>query len=860
VADEPDATTGTARAARGEQGRPRHGHAGDAAARPAPDASPRRSRRSRHARPAADAGAPPPVTPYPGSHADAGRDAYSDWYRSDPYDPVPADPPPAAGDGAAGYTAGPQDSDPYGGAPYAGTPDDSDPYGSDPYGSDPHSNDPRSNDPYGSAPYRNAPHAAPPDADPGPLWADRLRGGATDAGLSNAQSYAPDSYAPDSYNPDPYRSDPYRGNTYGSDVHGADLFGGDDLYGDTSGRASYDADPYDADPYRADPYDAAPHRQDPHRGGPHRQESYRGGPDGADPSAVAPRTPRSADHPYGTDRARAEPPRAGPRRRVAPDGVPDRQRPEPQRAHREDDRDGARPGSHGTEEPRGDARPFDPAFPHPAPGPTGVSDPDQQPDAPPDPGLPAAPGMPDRRPGDPPGVPAELFVETTAETPALRLDDLPPELDERTATSDAAEEAPHRAPPAGRGRSLLMRLRPGRDDAPATGHGHGHGPARPAGRRVRIVIAALLVPCALATLVGLALLWPTGGPPPTAGPITQEQVRAEVTATRVTDCTQGSGDGGCVALVVHMADGPLPGRDLVQVVPVEPGSPQFTIGDQVVLGWSGADPEDAGSYQIVDFQRGAPLAWLAGLFAVAVLLLGRWRGLAALAALALSFVVLLVFVVPAILAGRDPLAVAVVGSCLIMFAVLYLTHGPSARTSTAVLGTLLSLALIGGLGAAFSAAAQLTGLDDQTSNLIASLGAGVDARGLLLAGVVIGALGVLDDVTVTQTSAVWELRHANPQLGARALFTAAMRIGRDHVASAVNTLVLAYAGAALPLMLLFSLSGRGLGEVVTAQDVATEVVRTLVGSIGLVASVPITTAIAAAVAVRETAPTAEASA
>jgi uncharacterized membrane protein len=270
-----------------------------------------------------------------------------------------------------------------------------------------------------------------------------------------------------------------------------------------------------------------------------------------------------------------------------------------------------------------------------------------------------------------------------------------------------------------------------------------------------------------------------------------------------------------------------------------------------VLGWSGGNPDDPGSYQIVDFQRGGSLAWLAVLFAAAVLVLGRWRGLAALAALAVSFAVLLLFVLPAILAGHSPLAVAVVGAGVIMFAVLYLTHGLSARTSTAVLGTLVSLALIGVLGAAFSAAARLTGLDDQTTALVASLGVGIDARGLLLAGIVIGALGVLDDVTVTQTSAVWELRRANPQLGARALFQAAMRIGRDHVASAVNTLVLAYAGASLPLLLLFSLSGRSLGDVATSQDVATEIVRTLVGSIGLVASVPVTTAVAALVASRE---------
>jgi uncharacterized membrane protein len=383
------------------------------------------------------------------------------------------------------------------------------------------------------------------------------------------------------------------------------------------------------------------------------------------------------------------------------------------------------------------------------------------------------------------------------------------------------------------------------------GHGHGHGPAAPAGRRVRVLLAALLVPCALAALVGLILLRPTGGPSPAPGTALLQPVRGQVTAAQVTDCSPGDGQGRCAALVVAMTDGPRSGRDLVQLVPLEPGTPRFTVGDPVVLGWSGGNPDDPGSYQIVDFQRGGSLAWLAVLFAAAVLVLGRWRGLAALAALAVSFGVLLLFVLPAILAGHSPLAVAVVGAGVIMFAVLYLTHGLSARTSTAVLGTLVSLALIGVLGAAFSAAARLTGLDDQTTALVASLGVGIDARGLLLAGMVIGALGVLDDVTVTQTSAVWELRRANPQLRAKALFQAAMRIGRDHVASAVNTLVLAYAGASLPLLLLFSLSGRGLGDVATSQDVATEIVRTLVGSIGLVASVPVTTAVAALVASRE---------
>ena len=449
----------------------------------------------------------------------------------------------------------------------------------------------------------------------------------------------------------------------------------------------------------------------------------------------------------------------------------------------------------------------------------------------------------------------------------------------------AAVPAPVREPAAG----------PGRAEASSAAVGHGHAAAAPAGRRVRMLLAALLVPTALAAVVGLVVLWPSGpGPAATAAAATTP-VNAQVIEARTARCDGGAaaldgsapappgaaaaagvapgappgstasggaggagagggggaGDGGCVALVVHMADGPRAGRDLLQLVPVEPSTPRFAVGDQVVLAWSGGDPDDAGSYQVVDFQRGGSLWWLAGLFAAAVLALGRWRGLAALAALALSFLVLLVFVLPAILAGHDPLWVAVVGACLILFAVLYLTHGLSARTSTAVLGTLASLLLIGGLSAAFTALARLTGLDETTSSLIGALGAGVDTRGLLLAGVVIGALGVLDDVTVTQTSAVWELRRANPALGSRGLFTAAMRIGRDHVSSAVNTLVLAYAGASLPLMLIFSVSGRALGDVVTTQEVATEIVRTLVGSIGLVASVPITTAVAAAVASRE---------
>lgn len=400
----------------------------------------------------------------------------------------------------------------------------------------------------------------------------------------------------------------------------------------------------------------------------------------------------------------------------------------------------------------------------------------------------------------------------------------------------------------------------------AHGHGHGHEPPPPASRRLRILLAALLGPLAAAALVGVLVLYPWGEPSPASQHSVGTPVEGTVTAVATGPCLApgqvevgeprpGSGQDNCLNVDIRLTDGAAEGSGITKAVPIEPSTPRFSPGDDVVLAYSGAEPQNPNSYQVQDFQRGTPLLLLAGLFAVAVIVLGRWRGLAALGALALSFAVLALFVLPAILAGESPLLVAIAGSGVIMFAALYLTHGLSARTSVAVLGTLVSLALIGVLSAIFSAAARLTGLDESTSTLIGSLGHGIDARGLLLAGVVIGALGVLDDVTVTQTSAVWELRAANPSLGRRALYTAGLRIGRDHVGSAVNTLVMAYAGAALPVLLLATLSGVDLGSILGSQDLAEEIVRTLAGSIGIVAAVPVTTLLAALIAGREELPT-----
>jgi uncharacterized membrane protein len=222
----------------------------------------------------------------------------------------------------------------------------------------------------------------------------------------------------------------------------------------------------------------------------------------------------------------------------------------------------------------------------------------------------------------------------------------------------------------------------------------------------------------------------------------------------------------------------------------------------------------------------------------------------ALAGIVLSMGVLLAYIFPALLDGAPPLGVALTGATVIAFGTLYLAHGVTDRTTVALLGTLASLGLTAALAVGFAAAAELSGLASEESLTLLAFAPDLDFRGLLLAAIVIGTLGVLDDVTVTQVSAVWELRAGDPGRNRRDLYRAGIRIGRDHIASTVNTLVLAYAAAALPLLLIYTQSGLAFGEVLTTETVAVEIVQTLVGSIGLVASVPLTTALACLVATR----------
>lgn len=398
------------------------------------------------------------------------------------------------------------------------------------------------------------------------------------------------------------------------------------------------------------------------------------------------------------------------------------------------------------------------------------------------------------------------------------------------------------------------------------GHSHSHGPAAPVSGHLRKVIAAVLIPFAAAVVVGLVVLWPGGAPAHerTGVGFDRQTQQGKVVNIDKVDCKevnasqlpvsgettpstgeQADGADLCGKATVEITSGQDKGRKFVEVV--QPGAPrQLREGQGVVVAYAPDAPHDL-QYSVTDVNRKFPLMLLAGIFALVVVAVGRMRGVMALVALALSFAVLTLFILPAILQGSNPLVVAVVGASAIMLIALYICHGLTARTSVAVIGTLISLLLIGLLGSLFIGWASLSGNTDDNTGLIHGLYPHIDMSGLLLAGVIIGSLGVLDDVTVTQTSAVWELHQADPTMSAKKLYRAGIRIGRDHIASVVNTLVLAYAGAALPLLLLFSIAQSSVGTVANSELVAEEIVRTLIGSIGLVASVPVTTALAALV-------------
>ncbi|MDP8969577.1 MAG: YibE/F family protein [Actinomycetota bacterium] len=363
----------------------------------------------------------------------------------------------------------------------------------------------------------------------------------------------------------------------------------------------------------------------------------------------------------------------------------------------------------------------------------------------------------------------------------------------------------------------------------------------------------LLAVVGLAVVVmagGMAVLWPDAAPdvPPTQ-PSAQTTSLVDATVLEVTDLgpdPTGLLPGATTVAVSARLDR---GGETVAFEMTDDTGGTYHAGQRVKLAVVEQDGQKL--YYISDFRRDRPMLVLVALFFAAVIGFGRWQGARALLGLALTFVVIVGFIVPAVLDGRSPVAVAVVGSIAIMVVTLYLSHGWSRKTTAAVVGTAFALLLTAVLAAVFVAAASITGFTSEEARLANYEVGGLSLRGLLLAGIILGGLGVLDDVTMSQASTVFELHRANPRTGFGDLMRGALTVGRDHVAATVNTLFLAYAGASLPLLILFSTSEDPLGTILTAEVVAVEIIRTLVGSVGLIAAVPLTTALAAAVVLGE---------
>lgn len=376
--------------------------------------------------------------------------------------------------------------------------------------------------------------------------------------------------------------------------------------------------------------------------------------------------------------------------------------------------------------------------------------------------------------------------------------------------------------------------------------GSGRGPLRTL--RVAVGVAAVIV------VVALVALWPTGDRSLRIGPNGIPTQRA--TLTDVGGTCVAIPEPPCQRLFARLDNGPDAGTTTAFDVTDDLA---FSVGDRVRLFPTGAPADAVGPtgapadrYAFSDFERRSQILWLALAFAVVIVATTRWRGLRALAALGVSLTLLVLFVVPAIARGSDPLLIALVGSMAIVLATIPLAYGLGVKALAAMVGTTSSLLvtlLLARLATSF------TGLTGRASEEVLLLQAfnrdqGISIIGLLIAGMVIGALGVLDDLTVTQASTVLALRRANPALRFGELFRGALSVGNDHILATVNTLVLAYAGAALPTLLVFSAADTGFWDAFNSEVVAADVVSMLVGSIGLVAAVPVTTALAAALAAR----------
>jgi uncharacterized membrane protein len=369
-------------------------------------------------------------------------------------------------------------------------------------------------------------------------------------------------------------------------------------------------------------------------------------------------------------------------------------------------------------------------------------------------------------------------------------------------------------------------------------------------RGPRTVLLGALGVALVATIVGAVLVWPdrdrsddlqedvnflAEGVTFVGGVVDEVQPACPSLSEQTDDCGQiratvGGGDDA---------------EEVTVAVPPEVSEAGLGPGDELrMLRFPEADGQPV-RYAFFGVDRSSPLLLLTLLFAAVVVVVARWRGVRALLGLAFSGVAVLWFMLPALISGESGLWVGLVGSALIVFVVLYTTHGFSIRTSAAVAGTLAGIGMTAGLGLLAVATTHVTGVIDESGGILQALVGDLDFRGVLTCAVIVAGLGVLNDVTITQASAVWELRGAGPELTRRELFVSATQIGRDHIASTIYTIVFVYAGAALSTLMLLQLYGLPLTELLATEEMGQEVVRTLASATALVLAVPLTTAIAA---------------
>ncbi|HAA67406.1 MAG TPA: YibE/F family protein [Acidimicrobiaceae bacterium] len=368
---------------------------------------------------------------------------------------------------------------------------------------------------------------------------------------------------------------------------------------------------------------------------------------------------------------------------------------------------------------------------------------------------------------------------------------------------------------------------------------------------LKCMVAALVSAGAL-TVFGLIALWPSQERSNEVRTnaqeigLTFELLEATVYQSSEADCGYSlSGELELCRNVTVVLDEGTESGSLVALpeanIAFDPSFPKLSVGESIIVA---LDPL-TGSYHYEDRERLNALWWLLALFVVIVVAFARFRGALALVAMAGTVLILIKFVAPSVLDGNDPVLVCAVAASAIAFFSLYLTHGANIMTTVALTGTLIALALTLAISSVFFELAKFSGFASEEAFILPYLAEGLDVRGLLLGGTIIAALGALDDVTITQAATVLELKTQSGGLSAKELMASGLRVGREHIASTVNTLLLAYVGSSIPLLLLFAVSDQTLSEVANSELIAVEIVRTLCGSVGLVAALPLTTFLAA---------------